>query len=135
MDTNTIKTSIQAVIDGLTPLAEKLQQPAEKIWEMAIKNNYVVVAQELFATLVFIILCFILYKVIGWGFTKKEGSDDNNFYYNGGIMITTIFVGVFIGILGVIVITLAIPDIISRLINPEFNAMKDLIEMFANKNI
>ena len=138
MNTNTIKDTIQGVIDGLTPLAQKMQVPLEKLFGWAIRENYVRVIIDFIWIILLIGLIIGWTKLLKYGLSHKkldngELSDDNQFYYHDSLFPTCVSIAVLIGIVTFLIIIIGIPDIISRLVNPEYNALKDLVSIVITK--
>jgi len=130
MEPQQIKKSIQAIIEGFAPLAEKLQQPTEKIWEWAIKNNYVQVFNDFLGILIILGFGIAFYKLVKYGLSKDDDSNYNHFETNGFLLPITVILGVWLVIVVLVFCFILVPDIISRLINPEFNVLKDIIQTF-----
>ncbi len=137
MNPETIKSSIQAVIDGITPLAQKMQIPLEKLFGWAVRENYVKVATDLLDCLGAILVFWITYRVLVWGLQKPKkdsGWDNkNNFEEYEGVRV----VGLFLVILSLVMFFvgfLEIEDMIGRLINPEYHALMDIIDTLENYN-
>ena len=76
MNPDTIKNSIQAVIDGLTPLAQKLQIPIEGVFKWAIKHNYALAFSQLLTPLI----CIIIFAIISVKMIKLGTKNDNTGY-------------------------------------------------------
>jgi len=129
MEPQQIKTSIQAIIEGFAPLAEKLQAPAEKIWEWAIRNNYIQVFNDFWGILIVLGFGIAFYKLVKYGFSKDDDSNYNHFEESDILVPVTAFLGACLVLALLIACFDLVPDIISRLINPEFNALKDIIQM------
>ena len=124
MNPEVIKSSIQAVIDGLTPLANKLGIAVEAIFGWAIKHNYSVAISILLLPVFTIIFGYITYKnafkVEDWDTTK--GKQDGM-----RIAITIIFgLLTFVMFVGT---SLNLGDAIDRLVAPEWNASKDIYQL------
>lgn len=128
MNPENIKNSIQAIVDGLTPLAQKLQIPLEKIFSWAIKENYVNLISLIILGLVLSISIFLFYKFIKWGCAKNENGN-SRFYYDDGFVVIGVFAGIILTIVFFIFLTFGIPKIISRAINPEYNALQDIVNI------
>jgi hypothetical protein len=72
MNPENIKSSIQAVIDGLTPLADKLSIPLEKIFEYAMRQNYVYAIESIFGLIGLLVVILIWLKIFEYGIGKEE---------------------------------------------------------------
>ena len=129
METQEIQPTIQAIIDGLTPLAEKLQVPLGKMFEWAIRENYVQAIAD--------IAYFTFFPLVAIGYFKllkylREKSKDNYDFE---------FIAVLVGIIGGIFLTIygvalffEIPIFIGRLVNPEYHALMDIMKMLRGGN-
>src|ERR1051325_196791 len=102
MNPDTIKNTIQAVIDGLTPLAQKLQVPLEGLWKWGLKHNYAVAIEELFAALLCTVGIYWSIKAI-----KKAIQVDlnNNYEDSTGYWVTGIM-GVILCIVGFVILSI-----------------------------
>lgn len=66
---DTVKESLNGIIEGLTPVAQKLQIPIAELWNWALKHNYAIAAPELLPVIVTPLSLFALikmYKEAGW---------------------------------------------------------------------
>ena len=133
MNPETIKNTIQAIIDGLTPLAQKLAVPLEKVFNWAIRENYVQAIYEVIFGIILAIAIFYEYKFIKWGLKKKEEGSKNNFYRREGIQSICIVIGIILGVAFLIFSLCAIPDIMRRVINPEYHALMDIVKLLGLK--
>lgn len=119
MNPDTIKQSIQAVIDGLTPLAEKLNVPITQLWGIMIKQNYVYAVYNLIWVIICGIGIFIGYKLIKWFYTNSLKSDDDGWW-----------IGIFLTTLAIIIVTVSgaflLQTAIGRFINPPYYAIQDI---------
>jgi hypothetical protein len=135
MNAENIKNTIQAIIDGLTPLAQKLQIPIEGLFRWAIKHNYAIAVEELVGSVICMVAMFVGYKFVKLGFKKdaeqkemlksvnegdrwKYSSTDNfGFYMAGGMII----------VVSLVLLTFILPMAIDRLIAPEWNTAQDIM--------
>jgi len=128
MDAEQIKMGIQAVVDGLTPLAQKLQIPIEGIFVWAIKHNYAQAAIGLAEAVTVIPIAYYYVKFMKWGFEKASDEFYGRFAEDGGKTALAIFFSIF-----VLVITISgimgIETAISRFIAPEWNASKVIYQL------
>jgi len=122
MNPDNIKQSIQAVVDGLTPLAQKLQIPIQNVWAWAIKYNYAIAFQDLATIplfvliLIFTVLCF---KKSKW---SSYGDPDNGWAW-AFIIVAVVCAFSFVGM--IIGTTSAIP----RFVSPEFSTAGDIVHL------
>jgi hypothetical protein len=123
MNTETIKNTIQAVIDGLTPLAQKLAVPLEKIFEWAVRENYITAIMSGVWLIMSIILSVMLVKFLKYAWKKyledKYSMWDFRFYMVGIIGVSTI----------IFIFLVSFNSIVSRLVNPEYHALIDIVDM------
>lgn len=124
MNPDNIRNTIQAVIDGFTPLAQKLQVPLEKLFSWAVVQNYVI-------AIVLILVLLILFPILWWGVFKlkkfciklkdERGDPDENPMMGFYTALSFLIVGTAIGT------PLIVYNILSRLLNPEYMALLDII--------
>ncbi len=127
MNPENIKQSIQAVVDGLTPLAQKLQVPVEGLWGWAIRHNY---AEAVFCFFVFLVclgILFAYYKFMRYGCGSEKEDSCNRIYMNDWEWIS-VYGGVVAAIVFIFLIA-SLYDISMRLIAPEWSTMKDIISL------
>ena len=125
MNAETIKNTIQAIIDGLTPLAQKLSVPLEKIFEWAVRENYVIAIENLIGALVSITIIILFFIFLSKSFKNKEWGD----YELGRNAIMSIITGIISFILVILLFFEFIPQTLKRLINPEYHALIDIVDM------
>lgn len=121
MNPEVIKGSIQAVIDGLTPLASKLGIAVEAIFGWAIKHNYALGLTMLLPLPVFITLVIISYKN-----GKKADFDD---FDKGNLEAVVCIVSAILAFVFMMLTIGYLPKAIDRLVAPEWNASKDIYEL------
>ena len=120
-DTNTeklIDKYSEKIGDAITALAEKLQQPAEHVYKILVKQQVVYGV----STLLFVVFSVI---VVFWGFKIYHKNQDE---FNGWD-----FFGMFLIVLGCIAFVISFIMFagggLSGLINPEYGALKDIVNM------
>ena len=128
METQEIQPTIQAIIDALTPLAEKLQVPLGKMFEWAVRENYVQAITD--------IAYFAFFPLVAIGYFKllrylREKSNDYDFELIAAVI--GIIGGIFLTIYGV-ALFFEIPIFIGRLVNPEYHALMDIMKMLSGGN-
>jgi hypothetical protein len=116
--------TIKQIQEALTPLAQKLGQGAEKVFELAIKQNYVYAAQGAVFIVFTAVSSLVYYKFCKWG-RKKKGSYTNFYHHDWAPIIG--WLGAVILAFCVVISIATIGGIIGRLINPEWYAIRDLI--------
>lgn len=135
MDAENIKQSIQAVVDGLTPLAQKLQIPLEHVWRWSVKHNYAIAISELCAWIFIMILAIPLYKLYKYGMTKEKADDYGHRLSNSeGLVVGTVIYTICWGLAFVALTICLFSDVIPRLVAPEFYTAQDLIFMVKGQN-
>lgn len=137
MEAEAIKNSIQAVVDGLTPLAQKLQVPIEGIFRWSIKHNYAVAIAQMIPFLVGVIMAIFCVRWLMKNKVQKiltpgepgnpyQRIYDTQITQEGAIVIalTCISAGLLLFGGGVF-----LSDGLMRLIAPEWFAADDIIRM------
>ncbi len=123
MESSTIRDSIQAVVDGLTPLADKLQVPIGHLWEWSLKHTYAVIVTDFLEAVLMIGL--VIAGISLARYTIKEAIDDPydvgfHFASAGIVLVLVIMIfGVFYDL----------EDGINRLVAPEYYTMQDTIKL------
>ena len=134
MNPENVKNTIQAVVDGLTPLAQKLQIPIEGLFGWALRHNYAEAGVGILKGLLMIPTIILYIKFIKWGLSKEdEDSIFSRFENDFGKIILGFFIScfvIFIIISGII----GAEDAVSRLIAPEWNTSKDIIQLIKGNN-
>lgn len=128
MNPEEIKGSIQAIIDGLAPLAQKLQVPLDQLWAWSVKHNYAIAGVNLVWFLVSIFVAYGYYRFIKWGNVIEEGESDTRIYRRdlgpvvimAGVLVTVILITGLVSLLSA-----SVP----RLLAPEWYTANDLIKM------
>lgn len=128
-----ITAYMDATSKGFTHLAQTLKQPASYIFELAIRQNYVTAIVDIFFFSVVIILTIPYVRLLKWGFNLNNNGD-TNFYNNEGIAMFAICSGILLGIALLISLLFFPQDIVSRLINPQWMAIQDIIGMVKSSN-
>ena len=134
---DTSKVSKQFYTDvkaGIAGLAAGLKVSAEKVWDILVKQQ-----------LVYSISCLIFSLILGiisstlinrgwklWQKAKKEGESHYSVDFYEGIWCGMICLGTIILIVGIIFTAFNINPVITGFINPEYGAIKDIVE-FVNK--
>lgn len=121
MNPENIKNSIQAVIDGLTPLAQKLQIPIEGLFGWALKNNYAIAVTNLIPLIPLIIFMVLLFRAIPKSKWNEKSPTNVEAYL-------VIFYAIF-AIISLIASVACLTSAINRVIAPEWNASNDIINM------
>jgi hypothetical protein len=132
--TETVASSSKTVFDdvrsmtsdlkeALTPLAIKLGQGAEHLYKLAVRQSYVEGWINLSICFLMLVLIFVAYKIYHYGLGLARKCDDIN---PGPLLIVVfscagicLFTGIFFDCL---------PDAIRYMGNPEYMAIKDLLE-------
>lgn len=123
MNSSTIRESIQAVVDGLTPLAEKLGVAAESLWGWSVKHTYAVAATNIVEAIICLLVLIGLTLIVRY--FLKNGDEDEKFG-------TCLFCG-FLGGFVLIWMVVAINTAIVRFIAPEYYTLKDINELIRSK--
>lgn len=129
MNPENIKNSIQAVVDGLAPLAQQLQVPIEGLWDLAIRYNYAQAISGLVVNLLAIVCIILIRKSMLKKYTEKDLHwRDDEFH----IIINAIS-GFVLGIALIILIFTA-HEFVMRLIAPEMMTAKDIFDLVEGNN-
>lgn len=134
MNPQNIQETIQSVIDGLAPLAQKMQVPIQYLWQWALKRNFAIAVSEYVALGVFLILDIITYKVVRYGFKPYDSKISNysNFDKSDTLCALGVFLS-FISVIGTIILfVIVLSDANMRLLSPEFSTIQDIIGLIKN---
>ena len=123
MEPEQIQQSIQAVIDGLMPLAQKMQMPIEQLWSWSIQHNYAVAVSNIFIAIVIWILTFIYVKYVKW-VNKNDTFDDH--------IIGVVLIGFFVATFFVISLYM-LQDSIMRFVAPEWMTIQDIANLMKSQ--
>lgn len=140
MDVTQLQQYIDTIGNTLSQLVASLQMPIEKIWSIMLLQNQVYIWQEIIASIILLllILIYILF-LLYWYLPTKKQEDSNRKLSNFDIydqrsdttaisIITG--VGAFFSIMIIIGLTVGtIPDIIARIVNPEYMTVQDVIKL------
>jgi putative heme iron utilization protein len=118
MNPENVKGIVQAFIDALTPLAQKLQVPIEGLFRWAIRHNYAVAVAEIVVPTVATV---IAYKVAKAMYSKMKEW--------GEVGIMLFILSVTVTIAGIIVSLVLGTNGIMRLVAPEWYTSLDIINM------
>jgi hypothetical protein len=106
------------VKEGLSGLATALKAPAEHVYTILVK-------QQLVNSVSLLIICLLL---ISPSFTCKFWLKQcKNDPYNVGWEFGLVIIGVIIPLIGIIILAAGMPEIIMGLFNPEYGAIKDIM--------
>ena len=129
METQEIQPTIQAIIDALTPLAEKLQVPLGKMFEWAVRENYVQAITDIAYFAFFPLVAIGYFKLLRYLMEKSK----DNFDFEPMAVLVGVMGGIFLTIYGV-ALFFEIPIFIGRLVNPEYHALMDIMKMLSGGN-
>jgi len=129
METEAIQPTIEAIVKGLTPLAQQLQVPAEKLFEWAIKYNYSQGITDSILIFSVIIGAYFFVQFFKWGEKKaRPDTSSTNFDEHEYLYTLSVIWGV-IEVLGFVICFFSLSNIVARFVSPEFMALKDLISL------
>lgn len=129
MNPQEIQQSLEAVINGLTPLAQQLQVPLNKLFEYAIRQNYVIAISDLIYYILGILLTIVFINFLIWGNKKNEKNEyRTNFIELEWPIVIAIVGGIFLLIFDLF-LSFNIQLTLARFINPEYMALKDLFNL------
>jgi len=123
MNPEVIKNSIQAIIDGLTPLAQKLQVPIEGLWGWAIKHNYALATAYLIEPVI-----NIAALIVGLSCLRKA-----NWEGNGNSYAVVVVVAGVIWLMSGMFLLIDITEIIARFVSPEWMTIQDIARLIKNQ--
>ena len=116
---------------SIISLAETLKQPAEYVYEVLIKQQYVKAYASIVPWIIFIGLLPIFISLMKKGLILKNdnyGNEHNYFYYNDSFTVITVVVGI-LTIASLIAGAICLQYVIQGFINPDFGAMQDIVNM------
>ena len=108
--------NIEEIVKQLQPLAEKLQSTGQQLFEWAIRQNYYVSFVDFMVGLIFLIMAWLIYSKY-----RTPRKDEISLDGNDGIEIYML--AAILALIGMVIIFYAG----DRLVNPEMNALMDLI--------
>lgn len=117
MNPDVIKNSIQAVIEGLTPLAEKLKIPIEGLWGWALKHNYALAFESVLGAILTGIALYFTTRLIKMAIKADKENDESFGFWVGGIVLS------LIASIAFIIFSI---EAIDRFVAPEYNTAKDI---------
>lgn len=142
MEALQIQQYLEIIGNAFNQFVTSMQMPAQKIWELMIKQNYVYMWQEIIYAIIVLIVTIIWLSYIMYWFSKsqQQGVGERKIsrfsklgcYDEDPVQYITVALTI-IAILGMLsVVFFSIPDIVARVINPEYMASKDLIQLLQN---
>lgn len=134
MDIETIKTTIMEVTQALQPLTEKLGTSAEYLFKLSVRQVYVSAATTFLFVLIVLGVDYAFYRFLKWGLGKDADNSHNRFYYHDELMIITIISGMLLGIGTIASILGFLIDIPQAVLNPEWQAVKNIMNLITPKN-
>jgi hypothetical protein len=123
MNPDNIKQSIQALVDGITPLANKLGIAVEKLFGWAMKMNYAYGTVDIFVGIIIFIFGIFLGKS-GYKLSKEMIKENDEFY-------ASLFPFIF-SLIPIIIGIISMCYGIIRFVAPEFSTIKDIYSMIKN---
>jgi hypothetical protein len=111
------------VTQGIQGLAQALKAPAEKVWEVLVVQQKVNAIAYTILLIVGLIICIVLVFIIKWLWKNTDDGED------GAIFMTIVTIILIIAeIICIIVFT---PDIITGFVNPEYGAIKEILNVIS----
>ena len=129
MNPETMKNTIQVILEGLEALALKLKVPVEFLWSLALKQVYVELFTVIIGSAILGVLIFLWVKLLKYGLGKEENEVNNRFYNNDEITITIFISGAMLIIFFTIAVISIIDIVPVALINPQWKALEILMKM------
>src|SRR5678815_629476 len=103
MDAKDVKAGVEAVIAGLTPLAEKLAVPVEGLFKWGMRHNYAEAITDLIVPVIVAVSLWPYLKFVKWGLEpyREEPYREHfsRFDDNFGLATTSVIGGVMLVIL------------------------------------
>ncbi len=116
---NTI--TINQIKEALAPLADKIGQGAEFTWEAVLRQQYIDGGMGVFLTVFGIAILYITYRVVLYANKKLKENSWSDWEI---VRVLVIIFGVTIGLL---CLGFGFEQAINHLLNPEYQAIMDLI--------
>jgi len=114
------------VTQGIQGLAQALKAPAEKVWEILVVQQKVNAITYTILLIIGLIVCIILLFTVRWLWKK---ADDEYDYQDIAILITILTIIAIIA--EIICIVNFVPDTITGFINPEYGAIKEILNVIS----
>lgn len=127
MNPDTIKQYIQAIIDGLTPLAEKMSVPVTNLWIWALKHNYAMAVLDLVP-----IPLLIISSILLWSFSKRAKWDHSGYSTSGNGYAILQIIFAFVTAIAAIATVVGIFSAVPRIVAPEYSTAHDLVCLVKN---
>ena len=129
MNPETMKNTIQVILEGLEALALKLKVPVEFLWSLALKQVYVELFTVIIGSAILGVLIFLWVKLLKYGLGKEENEVNNRFSNNDEITITIFISGAMLIIFSIAAVMFIIDIVPVALINPQWKALEILMKM------
>lgn len=123
----------EKVFDYIDAMADKLGVATEYLMRVLIRQQIISGAVELFTSILILVLIYIAYKfgVKSWRWMKKKMETDtcrDSVIDYPEVIIPMTVIGFFSAIAIVVITTTMIPDAIMKLGNPEYYAIKEILD-------
>jgi hypothetical protein len=119
----TVSETFSLIKDGASVLGDTVKKVAPEVWRVLILQQYVKAAQGIFIPLMVLILAGLYYKIINKVWKKPEYDDD----FGHQVCCKVLPIGVLI--ITFVVFIIGISNAIQYIINPEYSAILDLLDM------
>ena len=118
-----VNATFDNIEQGLTKLAETLKVPASKMWEVFVEQQMINSLSEILALIITLSICVFVYiKCVKYA---EKNNDDVFEYAITGLPAAAVLAVAFISL---ILILVGATDTITGFINPEYGAIKDIID-------
>ncbi len=114
---------VQQLIDmaqtGVTKMAESMGIAVPELWRILIKQQYVEAVGNFILAFIGMVCFYALYKIARWVVKNPDTSD--------GLILAIMMGGMMLAVLGVMGL-FGLYEGIAHMINPEYYAIKDIVE-------
>jgi len=125
-----IKNTIEAIIQGLEPLEQKLSVPLGFLWRIMLRQVYVDLIQDILFFIIILVGVYFWFRLSKYHQKNQCNLSEtmDNFLY-GFIIIFGIFIGACL-LVSIISLIIDIPQV---LFNPEFMALEKILNLLKTK--
>lgn len=118
----TVKNVYEDVKAGFSKLVSPLEGPSKHVYEIYVRQQHASAVANLISTIFFFVLLFLIGLM---AINKAQKTDDSDME---SFMVGTAIVSWIAAAVAVIVMIIYLPDWITKLSNPEYYAIKEVID-------